>query len=239
LCECSREDCISELTTKRLNEKTYDCEQCGTQFNCYQSRWRHRKVCKVRDQTEEINNLKNEIIELKKKIECNGVSYTTNNTTTNNIVNNINVVNIRNFGDEDISHLPGEFLSNCLLNPSKGITSLIEYIHYNEDMPCNYNLRFKSWKKNLFEKCMHGEWKECDASNTLDELIRKGYRILNAHYTETLLNDPDITTNSSRMYECFRFLGDKKCQQYHNVKRDLRLLVKDKTMFVLASPELE
>ena len=89
---------------------------------------------------------------------------------------------------------------------------------------------------NIFEKYIDSEWRACDASNTLDELIKKGYKILNAHYTEHFMNDPDIYENEDKLksYDRFRFLGDISWNEYYAVKRELRLLVKDRTMYVLS-----
>ena len=124
------------------------------------------------------------------------------------------------------------------MNPKKGMSSLIENIHYNKDYPENQNIRCKSLKQNIFEKYVDAEWRVCDASNTLDELINKGYRILNSHYVEHFMNDPTVYDNEmkQRALERFRFLGDTTSQDYHAVKRDLRLLVKDRTVYLLESP---
>jgi hypothetical protein len=121
------------------------------------------------------------------------------------------------------------------------MTSLIENIHYNKDYPKNQNIRCKSLKQNIFEKYVNAEWRACDASNTLDELIRKGYRILNAHYTENFMNDPTICEDETaqRIYERFRCLSDTGCSDYFAVKRELRILVKDRTMYLIASPDDE
>ena len=80
---------------------------------------------------------------------------------------------------------------------------------------------------------------ECDASNTLDELIRKGYKILNAHYMEHFMNCPEYMENElkQRALERFRFLNDKNSNEYHSIKRELRMLVKDRTIYILESPE--
>jgi hypothetical protein len=175
------------------------------------------------------------------------------NVVNNNIVHNnsgtytqinINVGQggpLNNYGDEDISHLSDDFLSYCLMNPKKGMTNLIQNIHYNKDVPENHNLRFKSDKKNLFEKWVDSEWRLCDASNTLDELIKKGYKILNSHYTDFLMNDTSLMDDEMKqiMMERFRFLGDTKCTDYYDVKRNLRVLIKDRTMYLLASPEAQ
>ncbi len=162
----------------------------------------------------------------------------TNIKIINNNTNNINI-QLNNFGKENTSYLSNEFLSYCLLNPKKGMTSLIENIHYNSEYPENQNIRCKSLKNNVFEKYIDSEWRTCDAFNTLDELIRKGYKILNAHYTEHFMNDPEIyeDVHKQRAFERFRFLSDSKCNDYFAVKRELRLLVKDKTLYLLESPK--
>lgn len=172
-----------------------------------------------------------------KASSTNHVSNTTtnNNTTNNNTIN----INLNSFGNENISHLTKEFLSYCILNPKKGMASLIESIHYNKSIPENQNLRCKSLKQNIFEKYTEDEWRACDASNTLDELIKKGYKILNAHYTDNIINLPDYYDNEikQRAYEQFRFLGDVHCIDYFAVKRELRILIKDRTMYLLAPPD--
>lgn len=166
----------------------------------------------------------------------------TNSSITNNtfniVQNNQNNIVLNAFGNEDTSHLAHEFLSHCLMNPTKGITHLIDSIHYNPDVPANHNVRHKSTKKNTMEKYIDAHWTECDASNTLDELIRKGYRILNAHYAEHFMNDPSLIENEikQKAMERFRFLSDKKSNDYYSVKRDLRLLIKDRTVYVIEAP---
>lgn len=249
----TREDYIRKLTEKPVTENTVVCPNCNKSIH-KAGLSRHNKTCRGSKTNNECT-ISNEIKELKKQMQAmqsehkkeienlkkqigsapqNVILNTTNNTTNTNIM-----INVNNFGDENTSYLTDEFLSYCLLNPRKGLTSLIENIHYNQEYPENHNLRCKSFKQNIFEKSINSEWRECDASNTLDELIRKGYRILNTHYTDNYMNDPDICDDEikQRAYERFRFLGDTTCQDYFAVKRDVRLLVKDRTMYLLASPE--
>lgn len=175
-----------------------------------------------------------ELNELKQQVSVRSVTNIQNNTINQNITFNIN-----NFGSENVSYLTPEFLSYCLMNPRQGMTKLIDKIHYNEEYPENQNLRCKSLKQNVFEKYIDSEWRACDASNTLDELIRKGYRILNTHYTDNFMNDPDLIEDEikQRAYERFRYLSDTTCNDYFAVKREIRLLVKDRTMYLIASPE--
>lgn len=256
--EVCRDEYVKELITKTYNDVHFVCKHCDTRFNTQSSMYRHMKICKKHDIANntkkeddtlksEVNELRSTVNSLKESLDgfasvlvANAKLMTpqvTNNMYSNVVINN--TVNLNNFGSENLSHITPEFLSHCLLNPKKGIPSLIESIHYNREVPENHNIRFKSLKRNVFEKYDDTHWKECDASNTLDELIRKGYKVLNAHYTVHFMNDPDIVEdeNKQRMYERFRFLSDTTCNDYNAVKRELRVLVKDRTMYLLAPPE--
>jgi hypothetical protein len=252
----SIEDYIKELTTKIYTGKVYTCPKCEAKFTTRQAKYKHKFSCKVtQDETNEdpnkkIANLEEqnrilqsriESLEMKVNEKTNiNTNQTINNQVTNNNNNQYNInLNINNFGSEDTSYLTHEFLSYCIMNPRKGMTSLIENIHYNSEYPENQNIRCKSLKQNIFEKYVNAEWRHCDASNTLDELIRKGYRILNTHYTDNMLNDPEIYEDEikQRAYEKFRFLSDTNCNDYYAVKRELRLLVKDRTVYLIVSPD--
>jgi hypothetical protein len=112
---------------------------------------------------------------------------------------------------------------------------LIENIHFNPEHPENYTLRNRSLKQKIFEKRIDNQWVPCDMSNTLDELIRKGYRVLSSYYNENIANDPQIYEDEIR-YEAlqkFRFLSDTSCNDYFSVKRDLKLLIDRGTMYLL------
>lgn len=106
------------------------------------------------------------------------------------------------------------------------------------DVPSNHNIKHKSTKQNIIEKYIDGNWVPCDASNTLDELIRQNYKVVYCYYLNKYENDPDIQDDpiKQRVYEKHRFLHDKKCNEYYAVKRELRILIKDQTMFLLQPP---
>lgn len=231
----NEDDKNSNITTKNVNiEQCYDIT--SSSHLVLQSSTSTKYVVIEKD---EFVTMKSRMNKLEKEVQKlqNKPSTTNNTIITNNSIN----ISLNNFGQESVSHLTHDFLSHCLLNPSKGFTSLIENIHYNNDVPENRNIRCKSLKRNVFEKYIDSEWRSCDASNTLDELIRKGYRILNTHYTQHFMNDPDLMEDElkQRAYERFRFLCDKTCNDYFSVKRDIRLLIKDKTMYLIAPPEEE
>lgn len=245
---------IAELTEKPHREKMYLCPNCDKQYTTRQARHKHKQTCKGTPQNEDsgehqivikvddYQKLLSRIEVLEKQNNIHNVQNTiiTNTGNQYNIQNQTQYqININNFGSENTSYLTSEFLSYCLINPRKGMTELIDKIHYNKEYPENQNIRCKSLKQNVFEKYIDSEWRACDASNTLDELIRKGYKILNTHYTDNFMNDPEVIEDEikQRAYERFRYLSDTTCNDYFAVKREVRLLVKDRTMYLIASPE--
>lgn len=241
----SRIELLTSITTKVVNKINFPCKYCNEKFNTKSAMYKHSSKCKntfVAVPSTPIEN--QDILLLKEQLKKEILDEIRNNpqTVINNTTNNITInTNINNFGQESTQHLTEDFLSYCLQNPKKGMSRLIENIHYNPEIPENHNIRCKSLKNNTFEKFIDTEWRICDASNTLDELIRKGYRILNTHYTDSVQNDPTIFEDEHRMmiYEKFRFLSDTSCLDYYAVKRDLRLLIKDRTMYVLALPDVQ
>ena len=204
----TRSDLINSLVRVSNKEKIHECEYCHNKFSTPQGKSQHKKICpnhpnkelkrRVDEMEEIIKTLKDEL-EKKNTIQNNHIE-TINNT------NNINInIQLNSFGQENTSYLTPEFLTYCIMNPKKGISSLIENIHYNKDYPENHNLRCKSWKDNVFEKYVDTRWTMCDASNTLDELIKKGYRILESHFAQQYSNDPEFFDDEDKVNAMQRF----------------------------------
>lgn len=258
--ETEREVLIEQLQRREHKTDTTHCPLCNKVL-AKTNLARHKKVCKknphqdmVQVSVETLQNLQAQIQhnqaqidELRSELQkhthtSRGSSQASSSIVNNTTINNGNTYNIQlnNFGNENMSCLTPELLTFCLTNPKKGMSSLIEKIHYNKDYPENHNLRCKSLKNNIFERFTDAQWTLCDASNTLDELIKKGYRILEAHFAETFLSDPEFFDDEHRVESMQRFrqvLTDKTSNDYYSVKRDLRLLVKDKTMYLLEMVE--
>lgn len=248
----SRESILEVLKAPEPKLPQTECPNCNKMVGKANFA-RHMKTCKAKHNNLDDDSLKtkdNKIIfdsldDFKQAVQKEIQEYLTKQPIQNNTyqtINNgtINIVNINSFGNENTSHIDGDFLSYCIMNPKKGITELIENIHYNDDIPENKNLRFKSNKNNTFEQYTGSEWIECDASYTLDELIRKGYRLMNNHYVNTFLNEnPEYVEDSFKQsaVEKFRFLTDTKNLDYHLAKRNIRLLVKNKTYYVVEHVE--
>jgi hypothetical protein len=244
--DVSREALLEQFKNPTPKNPQVECIHCKKMIGKV-NLTRHLKTCKSKPvNTESTKIIFDSQEQFKQAVQKEIKEYLSNqpihNNTYQTIHNNgtINILQINSFGNENMSHIDGEFLSFCIKNPKKGITALIENIHYNDDVPENKNLRFKSNKQNTFEQFTGGEWIECDASYTLDELIRKGYRLMNHHYINNFLNEnPEYIEDPIKQsaVEKFRFLTDTKNIDYHLAKRNIRLLVKNKTYYVIASDE--
>lgn len=180
----TREKLLKEFD-KKYNDITFDCEWCGKKFNHRQNMNYHKKTCKSKVSSndpptkEQYNELLNEIQKLKEE-KINGNRVQNNNCTINNIQQNNNVtINLKSFGFENIAHLENDlkYMTQCFLN--KDVMGLIENIHCDIEHPENQNVRIKSTKKEFMETYADGKWIISDQEETLDELLNKGYRILN------------------------------------------------------------
>lgn len=154
----------------------YSCDYCGRLFSSKQSKYQHKTRCKAK--TTDETALKIKELEDRMATSIGGSTNIINNT--NNIHDNI-IINIKNFGCENMKHIEQDktFLTSCLI--LRDIKSLIENIHCDKEYPENHNVRIKSIKKDLMETYVDGRWIISDKEETLDELMNKGYRVLKFH----------------------------------------------------------
>jgi hypothetical protein len=232
----TREVIIEKMKRVSEKDKMFACDYCDQQFSTAPGKCKHKKICSKRPDNDEkfiaLQQRVEQLEELLSRQQTPSNASVVNNIQNQQIINNNYFIN--SYGNEVMPNFSAEFLNNCILNPSKGLTNLIEKIHYNEALPENHNLRYKSTKNKTLEKFIDHNWHECDASNTLDELIKKGYGLLTRYYNQNAPSNWFDDEANVAMYQKFTFLGDKRSKDYSAVKRDLLLLVKDKTMFLLA-----
>lgn len=185
VCPATKSD-VSLESLQKLYEKTKNadikCPFCPKKFTHCTSLSRHKKICVgLIDNTKALDKMKQEIRnEIMTELGV-GKTVNTNNGTINNIQNQNNniTIQLKSFGFENISHLETDikYLTHCLVN--KDVTGLLENIHCDANYPENHNVRIKSLKKEFMETFVDGRWIVTDQEETLDELLNKGYRILN------------------------------------------------------------
>ena len=115
------------------------------------------------------------------------------------------------------------------------IVPLIENIHFDKEHPENHNVKIKSIKQELMETFVDGKWIITDTDDTLNELINKGYRVLNYHSRKNKNDIIDTEMNEDEYDDVLSWLEkiyeDKKTRK--PIKKQLLLLfLNNKTMLL-------
>ena len=214
-CPANIEDVDRSIQIKslKMKEKTIKCSYCDNKYSHQSSMSRHQQICEKNPKNqfqilrEEITTLKDEISKLTASkiqevpvttsptavvpmnneiLNQTNTSYITSNSH-NSIQQNMNTININNFGHETHEHLPLDFLTSCFM--FKNMPSLVENTHFDPDCPTNHNIKLQSFKAKTVKVYDDGKWKYKTADGVLDEMINKGHYILYKHYRK---NTEDI-----------------------------------------------
>jgi hypothetical protein len=139
----------SDNLNNHIKLKQYHCGKCNKEFSQFQNRWRHEKNCKEISKNEIINNqnLKQEIIELKNKVqklEKNNKKSTTNIRVNGTLINGNNhdsgpKIIINKTGSENIDQITYNEVSTIFDNEISSVVKLIELINFNENKPENHS----------------------------------------------------------------------------------------------------
>ena len=173
-------------------KKKYNCSKCNKLFNNYQNRWKHEKICKLKNIQSVVDNnelveLKNTISELKELIlqhakihpktlqkinkqliNNNNNSSNSNNTTNTNIINNTYV----KFGSVQHSSVLNESaILNILHKPFGSLEESIKLIHFNKKLPEYNNIYITNMKDTLAYIFDGTQFISVRKNDILDELI--------------------------------------------------------------------
>jgi len=123
-------------------ERNFSCKHCNKKFTRNDTLNYHIKNTCKNEQTNEINELKKQVVELQKKISESKTTNNINNGTINKTVNNI--IYINKIGTENYLELNDEETSEIFSKEISGVVSLIKYIscicrHFNERLPSNHS----------------------------------------------------------------------------------------------------
>ena len=141
--------------------KTYDCKHCKRFFKNYQNRWKHEKICKMKNhEIIENKNNNSQIIE-------NQNNGTINNNTNNGTINNTNNIIINNYGQENLLYLKDDLIKLVLQRLTKhdddsmknAIPRLAQHIHFNPYHKENNNVEINSIKSKTAKKMVDGKMK--------------------------------------------------------------------------------
>jgi hypothetical protein len=173
---------------------THTCAYCDASFNNRQNRWRHMKTCKSQTKhTDVIQQLTSKVCELEKEIEKVKNIQVHNHTTINTQNNQMNI-NINNYGNETLNHIPADIIQYCFM--MKDIPSLIENIHFDKECPENKNIQLKSLKHKIINIYQDNKWIAKPADSVLNDLVNKSHTILKKHYkNNTTVVEEDMSPN--------------------------------------------
>jgi len=197
--------------TKSIN---FICEFCKETFNTKPNLRRHQlHRCKMN--TNETLELKVKIREMEKKHEIEKkklykkieellekVGDKINNNNCNNITNSNNTINnnihINNYGNEDLSHLTPDVLTNLIKGPCSMISDLTKMIHFNEDKPQNMNIFIPNKRGKYIKIFKDDEWTLEDKKERIPDIVDKNYNILDNHFEN---NEDYLENNNKKNYK--------------------------------------
>ena len=210
-----------ELSEKNINKdvledvKKYKCNICEKRYKHAQSLYNHKKkhkseINKDDVQKDETNDIKNELEELKQLFikQQEELEYLKRNNTINNITNNItntqniNTINIVQFGRENIGLLSEEEIKDILYGAGVDpLLASIEYTHFNERLPEQQNIKYTNINSKYVDIHNGKTWLKQPLNNVINDL-------LDSH-----------TSNLTDILET--------CKSKHRVKKTIKGIIED------------
>ncbi len=169
----------TNLNKKKELDKIYSCKICKKEFNYYQNRWRHEKICNKEIVKKESSNIISN-----KTITNNNSNNTTNNTNTNN--GTINNIIINSYDKDDLKYISSDFMKRILNRLSKnddeslkgGIPHLVENIKFNPTKKMNNNVIITNTKSKIAKKYIDNKWNYVKKNDILKDMHNKALEIL-------------------------------------------------------------
>ena len=230
--------------TKSHQNKEFICVHCNKNYSRIDSLNRHLKICKNKKENCEINKLKKEnnelkimfqkeITEMKKQMMIlmnkNCKMHPKTLQKINNQLNNCNIINIVQFGKEDVVNtLSKKEKLKILNNGYQSFNKLVECIHFNDKYPQFKNIAITNLKDNIAYKYDNDDNKfiACKKDELLEDLM--DIRTIDL---EEILNENIDTINNvkvSKLKSSIEKLYNKE-NFYDNKKSDIKLMIYNKS----------
>ena len=147
------------------NKNILQCEYCNKIFSSRSTKSEHKKkACKFNNNI--INNTTN-----------------INNIINNNITNNI-IIKINNFGDEDLSHLTQQDITDMIKKGFSCVFDYIDKVHLNPNKPENNNIMLTNLKSGLIKIFQNYGWKMAKCNDILTSIIDKCHELTLHNYND-------------------------------------------------------
>jgi hypothetical protein len=171
----------------------------------------------------EINNLKNEMMKIKK---CNITKNSNNTNNTQNTItkNSNNTINLVAFGKEDLSHITEEVYKKILGKGTQSILELINNVHFNENNPEHCNVYISNIRDKYAMIYDGKEWILKDQDNVITDLLEYKKDNLIDKFDDLL---DKLSPSTIRKFK--RFLDKEDDDETINmIKKDIKLLLYNK-----------
>ena len=151
---------------------------------------------------------------------------TTQISTTNiGTQNNVNIININAFGNENTDYIDDKAILACIGRVYKSIPTLLEKIHFDPKHPENHNIKITN-KKLPYASVMgnNRKWKTVDRKDAIDKMVLNGYNILDEKYSE---NKEKIPATKQQNFEGFQSkfeTEDKELMKQIKTEVDMMIL---------------
>lgn len=225
------------LNRCKVTDKSVICGKCNKGFYNRESRKRHEKICMVVKQPtnnvdeiaklhQKMDKMENTIINLLSNVP-EPTTNITNNNNTQNIQNNIHVT--LSYGEENMNHISIKDIISFLERGENGIEALVQYKHFNRDVPENHNVMIKNLNNKFALIYKEGRWEVVNKSYILEDLYTSNVTYLKGKFEEIKTNLPKkILVKFQKFLEMSRnvdiiepILDNIRCILYNN--RDLIL----------------
>lgn len=225
------------LNRCRIIDKSVNCKGCNKIFSHKDARVKHEKRCVIYksslNSVEEIaklhqkmDKMESTIINLLSNVP-EPTNITNNNNNTQNIQNNIHVT--LSYGEENMNHISIKDIISFLERGENGIEALVQYKHFNRDVPENHNVMIKNLNNKFALIYKEGRWEVVNKSYILEDLYTSNVTYLKGKFEEIKNNLPKkILVKFQKFLEMSRnvdiiepILDNIRCILYNN--RDLIL----------------
>ena len=143
----------------------------------------------------------------------------------NTHIHNQNIsIHINSYGNENLEYITSNYLQNLLNIPFGAIPKLIKDIHFNPNHPENHNIKITN--KKLPYMCVYkdNKWIYQDKKEAIDEIVDKGYNLLEDHYHQTKPELEDKTMDKFQKFQQKYSIDDKEVK---------KTLIKDAELTIL------
>ena len=223
----------------------YECEYCNKVFKHRQSKFKHDKICKAKEQKSLLEYMSQQIIEIKTEHEKERQQHEKDKAelrlqidkllekvgnNNNNIENQqINIININSYGKENLDYLSNDYINKLLEQGAYGaVPKIIKHIHFNPRHPENHNVKITNKKLSWAKVWKNNKWELHNKKVVISDMVDKGYNILDEQYDKGLEKLNSSKRKNFKEFQSKYEEDDKDTHKYLNKEMEVLLLNESK-----------